>query len=159
MIDFINFLSGDDLFSWWLRLRLETNIFNMSLVIFSHNGGLKWRRIIIRGNTWKTTHLSKSVRNQQTVHSNLATNKKIPYRNNPFNSEIQKHHYHYQVIISSLLLRTMCQMCNAKEIVWHITVLPPKCLVIESITNRKNKAEAFVTKSVTDKIKICKFQI
>ena len=116
-------------------------------------------RIIIWGNIRKTAHLSKSVSKQHIALSNLATNKNISYRNNAVNSKIQKHHHHYQVILTvtsycwnpSLLLRTMCQMCNTKKIVWPRTVLPPKCLVIERITNRKNEAKASVTKSVIDK--------
>ena len=96
VIDFLNFFSADKL-SRCPRLRLEADIFNVSLVIFRHNGSLKQGLIITRGNTIQTTKLSKSARNQQTVHSNLATNKNIPYRNNAFNSEIQK----YQILIET----------------------------------------------------------
>ena len=97
VIDFLNFFSADKLLSRYPRLRLEANIFNVSLVIFWYNGSLKQGLIITRGNTIQTTKLSKSARNQQTVDSNLATNKNIPYKNNAFNSEIQK----YQVLIET----------------------------------------------------------
>ena len=47
----------------------------------------KWGRKIRWGKTIQIVNLSKSDKIQQTAHSNLPTNKNMPYINNAFNSK------------------------------------------------------------------------
>ena len=47
----------------------------------------KWGRKITWGKTIQTVYISKSDKSQQTAHSNLPTNKNIPYINNVFKSK------------------------------------------------------------------------